>query len=392
MIVRPPMNNSRASWPSSDDTAAFNLIVIVVGLGVGSYLLWINEHATISAWVMGVAHRQIGWLRPLTHRFDLADREMARSDPAGVTLPDLCGILSAIGLYVRIPAVGFLVILAAVCAACAAPSRFKRYFDLDGLLREQVKRFPVARAFVRRRLGLTRLDATMLRPADYALTAEEWLDRFVCKAGSDFDGVRATDALIAQVGSLWEGSSKATPVVRLLFVAFALHMEEKREAALKLLGEASAALDAGKGEEKSGPERYLAIPEAVNVRVNALLADPRSFEAAAKVAGKHAYTVPALMTVLNVARLRAGVLAPAQFAWLKLVDRTLWYALQSLGFETEGIGRYAHPNPRVEAAGVRDHWASERAAMQPLPWPSIASALEALRQVHEGRSTAVPKI
>lgn len=390
--MRPPMNNSRASWPSSDDTAAFNLIVIAVGSGVGAYLLWINDHATISAWVMDLAHREIGWLHPMTHRFDLADREMAGSDPAGVTPQDLYGILRAIGLYVRIPAVVFMVMLAALCATCAAPSRFKRYFDLDGLLREQVKRFPVAGAFVRRRLGLTRLDAGVLRPADYALTAEEWLDRFVCKAGAAFDEARAADALIGQLGPLWEGPGNAAPVVRLLFVAFALHMEEKREAALRLLGEASAALDASKGEDKSGPERYLTIPDAVNARVDALLTDSRSFEAATKVAAGHAYTTPALMTVLNVARLRAGVLAPAQFAWVKFADRPLWYALQSLGFESEGLGRYVHPNPRVEAAGARDHWASERAAAQRMVWPSITRALQALRQVHAGRSSIAGKI
>lgn len=390
--MHPPVSNSRASWPSSDDTAAFNLLVIIVGLGVGAYLLWTNDHATISAWVMALAHREIVWLHPMTHRFDLADREMAGSDPAGVTLQDLHGILRAIGLYVRIPAVGFIVILAAVCMACAAPSRFKRDFDLDGLLREQTKRFAVARAFVRRQLGLARLEAGVLRPADYALTAEEWLDRCVCKAEEPFDDARAAAALVAQLGPAWQGADKAAPVVRFLFAAFGLHMVEKRDDALQLLGEASAALDADKGEGKAGPDRYLQLPVRVTARVDALLADARSFEAAAAVAAGHAYTVPALMSVLNVARLRAGVLAPAQFAWLKLLDRSLWYALQSLGFESEGLGRYAHPNPRVEAAGARDHWASERAAGQPMSWPSIARALQALRHVHAGRAPTRAKV
>ena len=78
--------------------------------------------------------------------------------------------------------------------------------------------------------------------------------------------------------------------------------------------------------------------------------------------------------------MRSGVLAPAQFAWLKLVDRPLWYALQSLGFETEGTGRYLHPNPRVEAVGARDHWAVERSADIPIPEPSFDRALVALQR------------
>ncbi len=87
------------------------------------------------------------------------------------------------------------------------------------------------------------------------------------------------------------------------------------------------------------------------------------------------------MSLLNSARLRAGVLAPGQFAWLKLVDRPLWYALASLGFETEGIGRYLHPNPRGEAVGARDHWAIERLMGVPVLEPSLDRAIEALRKI-----------
>ncbi len=98
------------------------------------------------------------------------------------------------------------------------------------------------------------------------------------------------------------------------------------------------------------------------------------------VTNRHAYTHTVLMALLNAARLRAGVLAPGQFAWLKLVDRPLWYALSSLGFETEGVGRYLHPNPRVEAVGARDHWAVERAVGVPVVEPSLDRAIDALRK------------
>ena len=66
-------------------------------------------------------------------------------------------------------------------------------------------------------------------------------------------------------------------------------------------------------------------------------------------------------------------------AWLKLVDRRLWYALSSLGFETEGVGRYLHPNPRIEAVGARDHWAVERAAGMALLEPQLDRAIAAIR-------------
>jgi intracellular multiplication protein IcmP len=124
----------------------------------------------------------------------------------------------------------------------------------------------------------------------------------------------------------------------------------------------------------------LTLPGELTAYATGLLSDPGAFPEARRLAAAHAYTAPALMTLLNVARLRHGVLAPAQFAWLRLVDRPLWYALHSLGFETEGVGRYLHPAPRVEALGARDHWAVERAAGEPVFEPDLVRAIAALRQ------------
>jgi intracellular multiplication protein IcmP len=386
--MQPQHGNGRATWPSSDDTAIFNLIVIFVGIGVGAYLLWTNYHATISSGVIAGVHEEIGWVSHITDRFRVADQQMEMSDPSGVTLKDLYGILHATGAVVRIPAAAFIAVLAFLCFIGAAPSRFKRAFDVEGLLREQVLRFPSSRAFVRRKLSLVRLDEKALRPADYALTAGEWLDRFVCKPGSAFDEALAFRALAMQLRPAWKGSAHAEPIVRLLFAAFALHSVERRDDAVGLLGEVATSLDAHRKEGGAGPGAYLAIPALIMRRVDELLRDTRWYEEAEKVASRHAFTAPALMTVLNHSRLRAGVMAPAQFAWVKLIDRPLWYALHSLGFESEGIGRYAHPNARVEAVGARDHWAAERAAGRPVPWPSVDRAIQALRATHGQRATS----
>lgn len=85
------------------------------------------------------------------------------------------------------------------------------------------------------------------------------------------------------------------------------------------------------------------------------------------------------MSVLTLARKQAGVLAPAQFAFLKMVDRQLWYALHSLGFPG-GQNRAEQPNPRIEAAGARDHWAAERDVSHPLPLPSLDRSLAVVRK------------
>jgi hypothetical protein len=140
----------RAAWPSGDDNTGFNLIVILLGCCVGSYLLWTNYHSEISAGVMALRHHEIAFIQYFTDRYDLADRQMAGADPNGVKLRDLYDISHAVGMFFRVPATVFMLLLAAICAVRAAPARYKRAFYLDGLICEQAASFPTSAAFVRR--------------------------------------------------------------------------------------------------------------------------------------------------------------------------------------------------------------------------------------------------
>jgi intracellular multiplication protein IcmP len=385
------------------------LIIILLGCCVGAYLLWTSYHGEISAAVMALRHHEIAFIQHFTDRYDLADRQMAAADPNGVKLRDLYGVSHAVGMFFRLPAAVFMLLLAAICAVRAAPARYKRVFDLDGLIREQAASFRTSAAFVRRHLRLVppagscprigsaagsqagqRPDpgasagsaaSVEPRPADYALSPEEWIARFATSLGRDFDEAAARRALVRQLGPRWRGLQQASPQVRCLFAAFALHLAERRREALRLLGDLSASLGDCDQDKPAGPDTPLALPASVAAEADALLGDGELVMPALAIANRHAYTHTALMELLNQARLRGGVLAPGQFAWLKLVDRPLWYALHSLGFETEGFGRYCHPNPRIEALGARDHWAVERLVGEPAIEPSLDRAIEVLRKV-----------
>lgn len=374
--------NPRAAWPSNDDNGGFFLVILLLGLAVLSVVLWVNFHGIISAGLMNFFHWEIAWLHHFTTRFDSADKQMMASNPEDVHLKDLYTIARACGTAVRIPAACVMLLLAGICMTCAAPSRFKRAFDMDALIAEQAKSFPTTAAFVRRRLSLVEPEK-MPRPADYGQTPEEWIAAHAFRKNFGFVEADARRALAAQLGPRWQGPDQAAPHVRALFTVFALHLAEHRTEAQHLLGEMSKSLaDPGK-ETSAGPAAPLVLPQTAIAKSDALLAtsDFEIRSPAERIAAAHAYTSPALMSLLNESRLAAGVLAPAQFAWLKLVDRPLWYALHSLGFETEGFGRYLHPNPRIEAAGARDHWAAERIAKRPLASPEIERAFQAVLAV-----------
>ena len=379
-----------ASWPSNDDQTLFNLIVITIGAILLSYLLWTDYHGEISAGVIELRHREMLLLGHVTDRFKAADMQMERANPYRVTLRDLYGISHAIGHFWRIPACVFIALVAVICTVRAAPSRFKRDFDLDGLAKEQAQTFAVTSAFISRKLRLALPASGAPRPADYALTLEEWIERNALDDKGKFDEARAHAALVLQLGPRWVGPQTATPAVKLLFVAFALHHAERRQDAIELLNAASASLASIDTDRVDGPELPLSLPAELVTYVAGLLSDPEVFPEALRIAAAHAFTATALMTLLNAARIQHGVLAPAQFAWLKLVDRPLWYALHSLGFETEGVGRYLHPAPRVEAIGPRDHWAIECAAGEPVFQPDLDRAMAALRQSSHPRGLVVP--
>ncbi len=381
--MAPPPSGAGRAWASQDDYAGFNLLVIMAGICVFSYLLWTYYHAQISLFVMTIMHDEIQLIDHFSNRYRIADRQMAQSAPDGVTLKDLYGISQAVGMFFRIPATAFIVILAAICSVRAAPSRFKRHFDLDALIEEQASQFPVVSVFAKRHLKLLPPQAKQLLPADYALTPAEWIERFAADASGRFSEQKARAALTTQLGDPWNGPMDAAPAVQLLFAVFALHLAERRDDAMRLLGVASAALADANKDGENGPAEQLSLSAELMAEVDLVLnkeIEPKEKTAAVKIGAGHAYVTTALMALLTAARIKAGVMAPAQFVWLKLVDRNLWYALHSLGYEIEGIGRYIHPNPRIEALGARDHWAAERIAGRAILKPYLDGAIATLRR------------
>ncbi len=376
----PPAQQGRPSWSSNDDTALVCLVVVAVGLGFFSWLLWSSHHAEISAGFVQAAHWHIQALQRFTTAHDELDARMLAADPARMAPAKLWEVAHAIGGAYRWPVALLLAGLGVLCFYRAAPARFTRPLDLQGLKREQAKTFRATAAFVERRLGLVPPRDGEPRPADPALHPDEWIARYATAEGGGYDAVAAHAALARQLGPLWQGVGCAAGHVRVLYAAFALHLAGRRSDSLALLGDMAEALATPEpGEGPGGPEQPLALPRGLVRFTDDELRDPELAGPAEAVTARHGYTAPALMSLLTESRRRSGVLAPAQFNSLKLVDRRLWYALHSLGFPADGLGQHPHPNPLVEAVGARDHWAAECLAGEPLLLPAVERAALVVR-------------
>jgi intracellular multiplication protein IcmP len=383
-----PQPAARAGAGSSSDYTILSLGVIVLGLGFGGWVLWQEQHGAVSAIAMNIMHGEMRLAHQFTSRYDVADAQVLAANPHKVAFLQLVHLAREIGWFFLAPAVAVVLILAALCFRRAAPTRFCRNLDLDGLMREQAPFFRGTAPFAARRLRLSGVAEGEPRPADPALNAREWIDRYATVNGH-FEEIKAREELYRQLGKVWSAPAEADPHVRCLLAAFALHGAKKRSEALALLGDLAESLRPAAKEGREGPPRPLSFPKALVDVADRWLREADLMQPVVKAMARHGFTTPALMSALTEARLQAGVLAPAQFGFLKLVDRRLWYALHSLGFPSGGPGGQVDPQPRVEAIGARDHWASECVAGEPLVNPAIDRAINAIGALARGDALQV---
>ena len=196
-----PANSGRGgAWASEDDMMLFSIIIIVLGLCVFGYLAWSSYHGEISAAVIAWRRWEIGLLSRFTDAFAYADKQMAGANPYQVSLGALYRISQRIGMAWRLPACYIMVLLAVICMLRAAPSRYRRRLDLAGLAKELGQSFKAPAAFIGMGLEIVPPKPATLRPADFALTPEEWVERYALLPDGEFDPKRATAALTEQLG------------------------------------------------------------------------------------------------------------------------------------------------------------------------------------------------
>ena len=243
-----------------DGALLLSLAAIVVGLGAGGWYLWQEQHAVISAIVMQILHGQMRVIHLFTNRYELADTQVLAANPAKVTAVQLLQLAREVGRFFLVPAIALVLGLAVICFRRAAPMRFSRRLDLDGLLREQARVFRSPAAFVSRRLGLVEIREGEPRPADLALNASEWIARWAADKNGGFNESLARKELGRQLGDVWRGLDHAAPHIRCLLAVFALHGTGQRGAALKLLGDLSDSLAKGGKEGAAGPTFTARLP------------------------------------------------------------------------------------------------------------------------------------
>lgn len=256
-------------------------------------------------------------------------------------------------------------------------------FNLDGLIRKQSNIFPIIQPFVA-------FDPTTLPPRApgspvpaelpifaEALGPEEWVAyNAIPLHGTALDEAACFKVFARQLGARWRGPRHLPPHKLILLACFCLKAARKRGDADEMLSRLALCWSHDKGLKLSKDKKLLKDAQRV-------LRDKDLAQKFLSRCNQHAWENTAMMRGLLTAREEGGVLAPAQFVWLRAHDRTLWYPLNNLG-------RYTY---HMEAIGAMTHYKAEKMAQRPIPRPKMQDAVKTIVEyMASTRARPIPQI
>lgn len=368
------MNQNHAHNMNNKDLAPWGAIMVLCSLA----FVWFVGHTKISMFVLWVR-----WLEAHMMVFD-PDGKAALSRWLGTTTAadtTLAGIFSSgavAGYSLRWFSLALLIVWFAwlIKKSGGRTGRYAHRYTMESLAVQEAAQWPVVTPI----LGLNLPEVPLEDPINgMRQDGRQWcrrhkllLPRWAPPAdveklqgavqledGRWIDAPRARSAFAHQLGKPWQGVDALLPYERALFAAFAAQLGNDQKLALKIIDELA-----------------LAAPEAFTKRRVDLLDAASAAGALAmhgtnpglqKLVNAHYYQRTVLMEVLAGCRAN-GVLAPGWFRWLKMANRTTWYALNDLGL---GVAS-------VEAAGIRAHYQAEVLARTAIKEPMIEPALNGL--------------
>lgn len=355
----------------SNDTALLWLPITLIVLLV---VIWFFFHAQIATFVFWLKTHELRWIvffvQPLDKFLNLLHLSGPNTEKmfevirvASTTLAskasakDLIYLSHYVGTFLRIPVIFFLGVMACFLFFLPAAQRFKNYYNMSDFRSAELENWPAIKATST--VDLLKADieegpwAMAKKPLDFCKTYQ-LLDQEKINMNELAVAYGAAFKVFAlQLGLPWRGVRNCPVHVRALFVIFSAFACHDRDLAERLLDQISASAS------KSGQLDFSGV--------DALLVNYEKSDLTQWLERSHAYVGTLMMSLLKIAR-TSGVVATAQFLWLKPLDRRLWFTLNSVGRQTAV----------VEVAGVKAHWLAEKKIGRLLKTPMVKQAITGL--------------
>jgi intracellular multiplication protein IcmP len=282
------------------------------------------------------------------------------SNGVGVEFPALVKLSTAVGNYLRYPLTALMLIGAAILYFGSAAAKLRCVFDAKSFRIAEQDNWPQIKPILGVDLVKQKLDegpwAISLSPMRFCkklnlLDVETRNGKYAAtlRRGA------AYRILSLQLGPKWCGAERLPPYLKALFAICAARINEDKKSAENLLDQIAIS-SAGKEFNFSG--------------VDALMHKYMNSKKVVQITNLHGYVTTVLASMLVGAR-AAGVLATAEFLWLKPIDRRMWYMLNSVG----------RPTAVAEISGAFAHWLAEKKIGLPLMVPMVEEAVRGLEVV-----------
>ncbi len=175
---------------------------------------------------------------------------------------------------------------------------------------------------------------------------------------------RVRSVFKAQLGQVWRGVDHLTQEEKFM-LAILLPKANRND---KVSQEVRKVVATAYSTEKKYNKKQMAeFWNAALTLTDNVIAEYRDSEVFTNTISQHYYVNTVLPRMLEMARVD-GVLANADFVWLKIRNRTLWYILNNVGRNASWI----------ECAGIWHHYNYEKAIERKIPAPNIAGAISGL--------------
>jgi intracellular multiplication protein IcmP len=315
----------------------------------------------------------VPWLHlpsPNTQELGYMRDYMTTTPTEYVKFPAFAMINYQIGYWTRYPIMLILGCLAIFVYFRHTSHRFQKEYNMEQLKKQESQNWPQITPVLSLDLLKEDLDqgpwAMAKVPLDFCkehdmLSIGEGEDnKMVWKLKSE----PAYRIFALQIGAPWRGVTVLPIHLKALMVIFLARALRQRDVANRFLKQIAASAGHGKLDFSGVEEQILEYQEAKPLKW---------------LENRHAYAGTLFASLLEMARID-GVLASAEFLWLKPVDRRMWYMLNSVGRQTAV----------VEVAGLFAHWHAEKKLKRPLKNPIVGEAVRALEE-EVGRILYIPE-
>lgn len=339
---------------------------VVITLFIGVWLLWILAHPYLVEGIFKLRLAEIAGIELVSNSVDPVKQFIQTTQPANVTFSELMAVSEVVGKKLTIPFALILLALAASLYQASTQNRFRRIYSMQSLVDQEKANWPQITPVSHLNLLETHIHegpwAMCMTPMQFAKAHHLLIEERVpdgsgipnkTKLIAKINSTKANRVFIKQLGRPWKDPLGLPIHYRALLAIFLAKANADRGPASQLIRQIAASAKA------SGKLDFTGVDEVLKKHIKSPLAE--------KIFAKHGYELTMMASILEVARLD-GVLATAEFIWLKPLDRPLWYMLNNVGRRTAF----------TEVAGPIAHWLAEKLMDRPIAVPMIQQATIAL--------------